>query len=114
DEVIAAQRAAVTAFFALPPSVKAKSGAPYPGYPYGWLGPLAESLAKSQGVDTPPDLKESFNGGPLRVPEGITDPDAHSFCYQPTPYPEDVAGFKEAWTTYYAAMEDLAVRVMRA
>lgn len=113
-EVIAAQRAAVTAFFALPPQVKAKSGAPYPGYPYGWLGPLAEALARSKGVETPPDLKESFNGGPLNVPEGIGDPDAHAFCYQPTPWPEDVPGFRAAWEAYYAAMEDLAVRVMRA
>lgn len=114
DDVIAAQRAAVTAFFALPPQVKARSGAPYPGYPYGWLGPLAEALARSKGVDTPPDLKESFNGGPLKVPDGISDPDAHAFCYQPTPFPQDVPGFRAAWEAYYAAMEALAVRVMRA
>ena len=29
-----------------------------------------EALAKSKGADTPPDLKESFNGGPLSVPPG--------------------------------------------
>lgn len=111
--VIDAQRAATTAFFALPPQEKAKVGAPYAGYPYGWLGPLAEALAKSKGVDTPPDLKESFNGGPLSVPEGIADPDAHAFCYQPTLYP-DLPGFRAAWDSYYLAMNDLAARVMKA
>lgn len=111
--VIDAQRAATTAFFALAPQEKAKVGAPYAGYPYGWLGPLAEALAKSKGVDTPPDLKESFNGGPLSVPDGIADPDAHAFCYQPTLYP-DLPGFRAAWDTYYQAMNDLAARVMKA
>lgn len=111
--VIAAQRAATGAFFALPPAEKAKAGAPYPGYPYGWLGPLAEALARSRGEETPPDLKESFNGGPLAVPAGIDDPDAHAFCYQPTPWP-DLPGFRPAWVAYYRAMEDLAARVMAA
>lgn len=113
EQVIAAQWAAVTAFFAQDPQDKAQVAAPYEGYPYGWLGPLKEALAKSKGVETPPDLKESFNGGPLTVPEGIADPDAYDFCYQPTLWP-DLPGFRAAWEAYYAAMEDLAARVMRA
>src|SRR5690606_26986443 len=82
-------------------------------YPYGWLGPDREALARSKGEDTPPDLKESFNGGPLTVPPGMTDPDALAFCYQPTLWP-DLPGFRAAWETYYSAMEDLAARVMSA
>lgn len=100
-------------FFALAPEEKAKVSAPHPGYPYGWLGPDREALAKSKGEDTPPDLKESFNGGPLTHPEGIADPDAYAFCYVPTPWP-DLPGFREAWEAYYRAVEDLAARLMRA
>ena len=51
------------AFFALPDE-QTRAKTPYPGYPYGYLPPLAEALARSKGVESPPDLKESFNGGP--------------------------------------------------
>ena len=104
---------AAQSFFAQPAAAKTKAAAPYPGYPYGYLGPNAEALAKSKGEDTPPDLKESFNGGPLLTPENITDPDALAFCYQPTLWP-DLPGFRPAWETYYAAMESLAARIMVA
>ncbi len=111
--VIADVWAAAADFFAQDMAAKAKVAAPYAGYPYGWMGPDTEALAKSKGVDTPPDLKESFNGGPLAVPDGISDPDAHAFCYQPTLWP-DLPSFRSAWEAYYQAMEDLAARVMRA
>ncbi|MFE0015850.1 isopenicillin N synthase family dioxygenase [Mesorhizobium sp. NPDC059054] len=101
------------AFFDQTAELKEKVRAPYPGYPYGYLGPGAEALAKSKGADTPPDLKESFNGGPLSVPEGLTDPQALAFCYAETIWPEAPDGFVDAWKAYYAAMEDLAARIMR-
>ncbi|MEY1556203.1 isopenicillin N synthase family dioxygenase [Yoonia sp. R2331] len=102
---------AAAAFFAQDPATKAQVRAPYPGYPYGWLGPDSEALAKSKGMDTPPDLKESFNGGPLWVPLDAPA-DALKFCYQPTLWP-DLPGFQDAWTAYYAAMETLAARIMQ-
>lgn len=101
------------AFFDRPADVKQRAKAPYPGYPYGYLGPGAEALAKSRNVDTPPDLKESFNGGPLAVPVGMTDPEALGFCYAATIWPEGPEGFVEAWKAYYRSMEDLAARIMR-
>lgn len=113
QEVIDGVWHAAQGFFALPPEDKARVAAPYPGYPYGWLGPRREALAMSRGEKTPPDLKESFNGGPLTVPVGMDDPEAMAFCYQPTLWP-DLPGFRAAWETYYRAMEDLAARVMRA
>ena len=112
-QVIADQWAGVAAFFAQDAAAKARVAAPYPGYPYGYLGPDREALAKSKGQDTPPDLKESFNGGPLGVPEGIADARAYAFCYQPTLWP-DLAGFRAAWEAYYSAMEALAARIMAA
>ena len=54
------------AFFDLPTRRRSGQRRLTPGYPYGYLGPELESLAKSRNVDSPPDLKESFNGGPLR------------------------------------------------
>src|SRR5579872_5504132 len=101
------------AFFDLPFEEKEKAKAPYKGYPYGYLGPELEALAKSRNVETPPDLKESFNGGPAAVPPGLTDPDALAFCYAPTIWPEKPHGFVDAWRTYYASMEDLAARIMK-
>jgi len=100
------------AFFAAPAEAKRAAKAPYPGYPYGYLPPLAETLARSRGADSPPDLKESFNGGPEAAPPGLADKDALAFCYAPTIWP-DRPGFKAAWLAYYRAMEDLAARVMR-
>ena len=112
EAVIAAAWEKATAFFDLPAEIKQQARAPYPGYPYGYLGPKAEALAASRGIKTPPDLKESFNGGPLGVPPGLTDKDALSFCYAETIWPEQPAGFKAAWQEYYREMERLAGRIM--
>ena len=101
------------AFFDLSAEEKQKARAPYPGYPYGYLGPGTEALAKSRNVDTPPDLKESFNGGPLSVPAGMTDKESLGFCYADTIWPDAPADFRAAWQGYYRAMEDLAARIMR-
>jgi isopenicillin N synthase-like dioxygenase len=100
------------AFFDLPAAQKLNSRAPYEGYPYGYLGPGLEALAKSRNVETPPDLKESFNGGPLSPPEGLADPEALAFCYAATIWPAEPDGFVEAWTAYYVALENLAARIM--
>ena len=104
---------AARAFFDLPLEDKQKARAPYAGYPYGYLGHGVEALAKSKGVETPPDLKESFNGGPLSTPPGLSDPEALAFCYAETIWPPGPAGFVEAWKAYYRSMEDLAARIMR-
>jgi isopenicillin N synthase-like dioxygenase len=113
ETVIDGVRSQAHDFFDLPPETKEKVRAPYPGYPYGYLGPGVEALAKSKGVETPPDLKESFNGGPLTVPAGLSDPEALAFCYAETIWPAEPVGFTPAWKAYYRAMEDLAARIMR-
>jgi len=112
QSTIDAAWSAAHAFFDLSSEEKEKARAPYAGYPYGYLGPGVEALAKSKGADTPPDLKESFNGGPLSVPSGLNDPEALSFCYAETIWPAAPAGFIDAWKAYYAAMEGLAARIM--
>ena len=112
-KIIRAQWDAVSTFFAGNIETKGKVAIPYSGYPYGWIGPKQEALAASKGKKTPPDLKESFNGGPLVIPEGIKDLNAYEFCYQPTLWPE-IKDFKIAWEAYYVEMERLARRLMSA
>ena len=114
DETIEAIWKKAEAFFALPLEHKRAASAPYPGYPYGYLAPETESLARSRGVDAPPDQKESFNGGPERAPDGLADREALDFCFAPTIWPDLPEGFREAWRAYYRAMEGLAARIMRA
>ena len=60
----------LNSFFSKDQKFKNKFMAPYKGYPYGYFKSESEALAKSKGLDTPPDLKESFNGGPIKVPKG--------------------------------------------
>ncbi|HVY50940.1 MAG TPA: 2OG-Fe(II) oxygenase family protein [Devosia sp.] len=112
EQTIEAAWESARAFFDLPAETKQRARAPFPGYPYGYLGPNTEALAASRGVATPPDLKESFNGGPLSTPPGLTDREALSFCYAPTIWPTEPEGFRAAWEAYYRAMEDLAARIM--
>ena len=114
EATIAAAWNAARAFFDLDASEKQLARTPYPGYPYGYIGPELESLARSRNVEAPADLKESFNGGPSAAPAGLTDPDALAFCYAQTIWPERPEKFRAAWLAYYSAMEDLARRIMRA
>ena len=104
---------AAETFFLLSNSEKNEAKAPYDGYPYGYLGPGKEALAASKGIDTPPDLKESFNGGPLFKPDNILDPDALAFCYAKTIWPSFPTDFKSSWTAYYQEMEVLASKIMQ-
>ena len=113
QEVIDAVWGKAHDFFDLPPEQKQRAKAPYKGYPYGYLGPELEALARSRDIDSPPDLKESFNGGPRAAPAGMTDKDALAFCYAPTIWPDAPGGFVAAWQAYYDALEDLAARIMR-
>ena len=113
QKIISDQWTIVSEFFSSPLKIKREVKVPFLGYPYGWIGPDQEALAASKGEKTPPDLKESFNGGPLTIPKNIKDPAAYEFCYQPTLWPK-IDEFKKTWETYYAVMEDLAKRIMAA
>jgi isopenicillin N synthase-like dioxygenase len=112
-ETIADMWDAANAFFAQEPEAKQVVRSPVAGGPYGYLGPNQEALAKSKGVDTPPDLKESFNGRSRPLKTSVSDPAARAFAHADTPWP-DLPGFRDAWDAYYAAVEDLGVRIIRA
>jgi isopenicillin N synthase-like dioxygenase len=99
-------------FFDLPARQKLASEVLRPGYPYGYMGVTQETLAKSRGDATPPDLKETFNAGPLERDPSLTDPAAIEFCHVPTPWPTRPVGFRDAWAAYYREMEKLSARIM--
>jgi isopenicillin N synthase-like dioxygenase len=114
SKVINKLTAQARAFFDLSPEEKEKVSAPYPGYPYGYIGPGLEALAKSRDAASPPDLKETFNGGPLTTPAHMSDRQALAFCFAGNIWPEAPEGFRAAWEAYFTAMTDLASRIMRA
>jgi len=101
------------AFFDLPESKKLKVKSPVEGYPYGYFPLQAESLARSRGEVSPPDLKESFNIGPLTPPPGVAQNTDTDFCFAPNLWPDEPADFRSVWIDYYAAMGALAAIIMR-
>ena len=107
--------AAARAFFALPLEEKmryARTDGVYRGY----TPAEGSALAASRDVETPPDLCELYTVNRFDDPDvaaraGLR-PGREAF-FAPNVWPERPEGFKEAFEAYYAAMEDLAVRLMR-
>jgi len=87
---------------------------PYEGYPYGYSPLQSETLAKSLGAETPPDIKESFNVGPLEQPPFDENEPYAEFRYAKNIWPKEPVGFREALSAYYREMGALAGRIMRA
>ncbi len=96
------------AFFDLPLSAKMDARSSDPEYPYGYFPGGVEALARSRGVGTPPDLKESFN---LAPPVHHLD-EAGRFGGVERIWPTRPDGFEEAWSAYYGAMLQLSNRLM--
>lgn len=93
-------------FFHQPPEEKATVAMTGRAY-RGWVGPGLESNAATYGVDTPPDLKETFAYGPVTVPD--IDLRVRFLSYAPNVWPESVAGFQaaaEAWWHAARALSD--------
>jgi isopenicillin N synthase-like dioxygenase len=74
----------------------------------------AHRLARSRGVETPPDLREVFSVGrpELRPGHPVADPDAAPF-YRPCIWPNAPADFQAVYTRYYEHLEALARDLMR-
>ena len=105
-DVIAACRAEARRFFHLPAAAKAAT-ALRPGGAYrGWVGPGLESNAATYGIDTPPDLKETFAYGPVDV----VDPtlrEREPVSYGPNRWPAEPAGFQPAAEAWWRAGRSL-------
>lgn len=115
--IIAGAWRAARNFFDLPLRQKLDVAIPYEGYPYGYAPLQSETLARSLGNETPPDLKESFSIGPLDRPVAswtTSGKDAETaFRCAANLWPREPADFQESWSSYYRAMSELARTMMR-
>ena len=100
-------------FFDLPIDDKMASVPPYPGCPRGYFPIASETLAKSLGVDSPPDIKESISIGPLRAPQRAISADDLEFHYGENLWPQKPDGLREAFIAYMEAMEILGNNLLR-
>ena len=100
-------------FFALSADQKARVAQPAADRIRGYIGYGKAALAYSHGDASPPDIKESFNVGPLSPPVdgGGIDPVLIAAHFAANPWPDAPAGFRDVWQRYYRAMEALSGRL---
>jgi isopenicillin N synthase-like dioxygenase len=93
-------------FFHLPAEDKAHVALTGEAY-RGWVGPGLESNAATYGIDTPPDLKETFAYGPVDVPDEslrVSKP----VTFAPNRWPAEPAEFQTAAEAWWRAGKVLA------
>lgn len=100
--VFAELRAQARAFFALPDTAKQPYATPVGGR--GWIPPGVEANAASDGMESPPDLKESFTMGNDHAPPGTPEPQ----WYAPNVWPAEPAGLHAASTAFADGCSALA------
>ena len=114
-EVIESAHAAALEFFDLPLEDRLTARKPVPTYPYGYSPFSGEALNRSVGGSGVPDLKETYNVGPVDEPprpiEQTTDPDEQA-VWAPTIWPAAMPELQPVLERYYRAMADLAATVM--
>ena len=111
--VMEACRDAAIDFFDRPISEKNRVQQLTSGSPYGYSPVAHETLARSRGHNTPPDLKESFSIGPPTPRPQPIDPDEAIFAATPNRWPDAPANFRTAFEAYYKAMNNFADILMR-
>lgn len=103
EELRAEVRAAARRFFALPAQVKARYAARIGGR--GWLPPGVEANGRVEGVETPPDLKESFAVG-ADTPVG--DPEVDATWFPANVWPAEVHELQDVLGRYLAEMRTVS------
>jgi len=101
---------AATAFFDLPLEEKLRAPTPSPQHAYGYSPMAAETLARSLGHNTLPDLKESLSIGPLELPPEI--PPEATGLLAATDWPTAPAQLRPAWEAYFRAMSELSAQLL--
>ncbi|MEL6982988.1 MAG: 2-oxoglutarate and iron-dependent oxygenase domain-containing protein [Actinomycetota bacterium] len=105
QDVIDRCRAEALRFYHLPAETKASVAV---GETYrGWVGPGLESNAATYGVDTPPDLKETYTYGPVDLPDERL-PELAPRWFAPNVWPEAAPDFQSAGEAWWRAARDLA------
>lgn len=111
-EIIADAWTQTRAFFDLPLEEKLAAKSVDPKCPRGYFPMAAEALAKSLGVDTPPDVKESFGIGRLKVPPIELSASEHEFYFGDNLWPTALPDLENTLTQYFNAMTDLGGKVL--
>ena len=97
-------------FFSLPAKDKNKYMPINSSSPRGYFPMQSETLTKSRGIQTPPDLKEAFSCGSPKILESKNND--YEFFYGENVWPEAPPNFKAVWEKYYHAMEQLSLEIM--
>ncbi len=113
QDVIDTAWRAVRSFFDEPLDTRLTAERRHPGDAYGYIPLAVESLNRSMSDGaTPPDLKQTFNAGPHRLPARPLLDDGERWAFAPTPWPTLPADFRPALEAYFDAMLDLSARLM--
>jgi isopenicillin N synthase-like dioxygenase len=117
ERIIAEAHESALAFFDLALADRLTAEKPNPSYPYGYSPFSKEALNRSLGGVAVPDLKETYNVGPVGAPprplEEMADPDERD-VWSPTMWPVGQPGLRASMEAYYDAMAELAGTVMDA
>jgi isopenicillin N synthase-like dioxygenase len=113
DGVSARAWQATIDFFDLPLEERLSTKPATPGYPYGYIPFSGESLGKSSGGESKPDLKEAYSIGPVDAPTWPISGDDEGWAWLPNLWPVALPEFREAWTEYFRVQLDLGARLMR-
>ncbi|MEM9748013.1 MAG: 2-oxoglutarate and iron-dependent oxygenase domain-containing protein [Actinomycetota bacterium] len=108
QEVLDDCRSAARTFFHQPDDVKAAVAMDGPFY-RGWIGNELESNAATYGVDTPPDLKETYAYGPVDVDDTARDAlrDRYAPNVWPDAFPDVASSFGAFWRAARALNDEL-------
>jgi isopenicillin N synthase-like dioxygenase len=110
DEV----RAAAFAFFDLPAEEKLRSKPPAGVVLRGYTAPYSNTLARSKGVETPPDVREMISiSRPEVTGREYAAFDGAAMFYHPNIAPARPAALMPVFTRYFREMERLARDIMR-
>jgi isopenicillin N synthase-like dioxygenase len=112
-DLIAQTQILSNAFFDLPLGEKNRVLRPAPDVTRGYISLEAESVGRSQGLDVPGDLNESFMIGPVDAGQGsyFTGPAAGRH-FHPNLWPANPPELRSVYEAYYRAMGRLAERLM--
>lgn len=114
DDLIAQTYGSARAFFDLPKEEKLEVKRNRAEVSRGYNSLADQSLSRSMGILSPPDLQESFNIGPLNAePDPYFTEGFGAIHFAPNQWPKKPADFHQNAAAYYGAMEKVSWQLMR-
>lgn len=101
-------------FFHQPGETKLRARLQTPSGGLRGYRPSGVALAKSLGVETPPDLVEAFSiNNPAFQSRPDSVPSEFDTYYAPNAWPDVPAGFRSTWLEYYVALDALTETMLQ-